>query len=42
MNNLELAKNPNTPPETLDILTNDVEWGVRCGLQEIPTLFQKH
>jgi 3-methyladenine DNA glycosylase AlkC len=30
MSNFDLAKNPNTPPETLEHLANDKDWLVRC------------
>jgi hypothetical protein len=33
---LDLAWNPNTPPETLDLLANDVDWIVRWYVAENP------
>ena len=32
----ELAKNPNTPVETLKVLATDKDWSVRCVVAENP------
>jgi hypothetical protein len=36
MSNIELAGNPNTPPETLDLLANDNIWNVRYLVAKNP------
>ena len=36
MNKLELAYNPNTPPEILTLLAQDEVWNVRQGVERNP------
>jgi hypothetical protein len=41
MNNLDLAENPNTPPETLTILDRDENSDVRYGVARSPNTPQE-
>ena len=36
MNKIEIAQNPNTSPESLQILATDKNYAVRCGVAENP------
>ena len=36
MNNVDIARNPNTPPETLTILARDESSSVRRGVERNP------
>jgi hypothetical protein len=36
MNKIELARNPNTPPEVLEVLATDEDWTVRHEAAQNP------
>ena len=38
---IKLAKDPNTPQETLTILATDDDWSVRCGVAQNPNTPQE-
>ena len=41
MDKIKQARNPNTPPETLQVLATDKYYGVRCGVAQNPNTPQE-